>query len=61
MCGHGIGKTEMEYFDDYLSVEKTWGYHSPMDGEAHEFDICAGCYRDWVKAFKIPPGKEETE
>jgi hypothetical protein len=61
MCGRGIEKNELGYFNDYLSVEKKWGYHSNLDGESHEIDVCLDCYQDWVSQFTIPPGKTEVE
>jgi hypothetical protein len=53
-CGDTVCQNEAGYFDDCLQVEKTWGYHSPMDGETHRFDLCADCYRQWVKGFLHP-------
>ncbi len=54
-CGRALQKNEAGYFEDYLSISKKWGYHSPMDGEQHEIDICIDCYQDMVKGFLIPP------
>ena len=53
ICGNAIKKNEMGYFDDFLEIKKTWGYHSPMDGETHTFDVCAGCYQEWVGGFRV--------
>ena len=53
-CGNKVNKNEFNYFDDYISIEKSWGYHSPSDGETHCFDLCADCYFGWIKNFKIP-------
>jgi hypothetical protein len=57
-CGRELLKDEAGYFEDYLSVSKKWGYHSPMDGDLHEFDLCIDCYNEWVKGFQIPPDGE---
>lgn len=38
--------------DEYLHIEKRWGYHSPWDGEIHEFDICPCCYEKFLKQIK---------
>ena len=54
MCGKEIQKNAFGCFDDYMEVTKVWGYHSEMDGETHGFDICGGCYQEWVKKFAIP-------
>ncbi len=58
-CGRDLQKNEAGYFEDYLQIEKTWGYHSPMDGDRHEIDLCIDCYSNWVKEFKIPPDSEQ--
>ena len=54
-CGTAVNKNELNYFDDYISIDKTWGYHSPADGETHSIELCADCYFEWIKGFKIPP------
>ena len=54
-CGRDLHRNELGYFEDHVSVSKAWGFHSPIDGETHEFDICVDCYRDWIKPFQIPP------
>lgn len=54
-CGRAIGKNDFGYFDDHASFNKTWGYHSPIDGETHDFDICIDCYLEWIHQFQIPP------
>lgn len=53
-CGCPIGKNGFGYFDDHISFNKTWGYHSPIDGETHEFDLCIDCYQEWTQQFQIP-------
>ena len=58
LCGNAVNKNELNYFDDYIAIDKTWGYHSPADGETHRIDICADCYFEWIKGFKIPPEVE---
>ena len=60
LCGCGIEKNELGYFNDHLSVEKTWNYHSGLDGCTHAFDICEKCYTEWMGRFKIPPERQET-
>lgn len=40
--------------EEFLHVEKEWGYFSGKDGEIQEFDICEACYDQWVKSFQIP-------
>lgn len=57
MCGNEIEKNPFGYIDEHLSVEKTWGYGSPYDGETHEIDICGHCYEKLLGQLKIKPGK----
>ena len=57
-CGQGVTKNAIGYLEDHVSLSKTWGYHSPYDGEAHAIDLCVGCYQDWINKFEIPPGVE---
>jgi len=54
-CGHQIEKNDFGYFEDHLSVSKTWGYGSPIDGDYHTFDLCFKCYSEMTDRFKIPP------
>jgi len=54
-CGQDVNKNHIGYFEDHVSLSKTWGYHSPYDGEAHDIDLCVGCYKDWINKFEIPP------
>jgi len=54
-CGRSVEKDNVGYYEDHVSLSKTWGYHSPFDGEAHAIDLCVNCYRDWIAHFEIPP------
>ena len=54
MCGKKIGKNVHGYVDDYLSIEKAWGYNSPFDGEKHSIDLCCDCYKDFFNKLKLP-------
>lgn len=47
MCGNEI------VCNDYLHVDKMWGYSSNKDNELHSFDICEKCYDKLIKEFKI--------
>ena len=57
-CGRDVDKNHAGYFEDHVSLSKTWGYHSPFDGEAHAIDLCVDCYSDWITRFEIPPQVE---
>jgi len=43
--------------EDYLSVDKCWGYFSSKDGQEDSFDLCEECYDALVESFSIPIGK----
>lgn len=52
-CGKEIEKNK----EDYLEIEKVWGYFSEKDGDRHQLDICEHCYDAWVKGFAHTPMK----
>jgi hypothetical protein len=51
MCGKHI--TPPKYHDTFLSVNKTWGYGSPFDGETHSFELCLECYDKLLGEFQV--------
>ncbi|MCL2047734.1 MAG: hypothetical protein FWG87_03300 [Defluviitaleaceae bacterium] len=55
VCGRDVEKENLDYFEDHMSLTKTWGYFSPFDGEPHNIDLCIECYQDWITKFEIPP------
>jgi len=55
VCGKKIHKNKDGYFDDFLSIEKRWGYHSEFDNETHFIDICQACYKVLINNLKIKP------
>ena len=56
VCGRSVSKDATGgYFEDHVSISKTWGYHSPYDGEIHAMDVCVDCYQGWTEQFAIPP------
>lgn len=65
MCGCQMRKNDFGYFEDHLSVVKTWGYGTIADGETHSFDFCFNCYTNLVNSFAVPPhvlaGMHEVE
>jgi hypothetical protein len=54
-CGKDVDRNHVGYFEDHVSLSKTWGYHSPFDGEEHDIDLCVDCYKGWIAHFEIPP------
>ena len=59
VCGRRISPDSAHPYQDYLSIEKEWGYDSPYDGERHQIDVCSACYRQWLTSFVLPPAEEE--
>ena len=59
MCGKRIKEEAGILKEDYLVIEKKWGYFSEKDGQVHHFDLCEECYDELVSGFKIPVDREE--
>ena len=61
-CGKRIVKNIGSQGQDYLHVEKSWGYFSGKDGERHSFDLCEACYDKMRMTFVLDvETEEETE
>lgn len=46
--------------EDYLHVDKTWGYFSEQDGQKISFDLCEDCTRRLIRTFEVPVYQEEA-
>lgn len=55
MCASYIPVNVYGYLEEYLEIEKRWGYGSPMDNEVHHLYICQGCYEQFFSSLKIKP------
>ncbi len=53
-CGSQIPLSSSGRLVDYVSVNKTWGYLSPFDGEKHSFELCSDCYKKIISMFEHP-------
>ena len=53
-CGKEIVFTGGIAKEDYLSVDKKWGYFSNKDDREDSFDLCEECYDSFVETFLIP-------
>lgn len=61
-CGKRIAGWEKEMHEDFLHVEKAWGYFSNKDQERHSFDLCEACYDKLLEGFvKEAQTEEMTE
>ena len=61
ICGEKIHKNDHGYFEDFVSIEKKWGYHSDFDNETHCIDICQSCYKVLLNKLKIKPSCDIIE
>lgn len=56
MCKREMGQEE------YLDVEKRWGYFSEKDQKIYKFYLCESCFDHLIGTFQIPAESwEETE
>jgi ribosomal-protein-alanine N-acetyltransferase len=39
--------------EDFISIDKKWGYFSKKDGENHHLDLCEDCYDRWVSSLQV--------
>ena len=53
-CGKEIRKQGDMFAEDYLCVEKRWGYFSKKYNEVHRFELCEDCYDKLCASFRIP-------
>ena len=53
-CGQAIPVYAGKDTQDYLLIEKTWGYFSEADGVMHRIHICEPCYHKWIQGFAVP-------
>ena len=53
-CGKTMKKTQEPHGEEYLQIQKEWGYFSKKDGEIHRFALCEDCYDAWIGQFSIP-------
>ena len=61
-CKKQINSNQGVNREEFLRVEKVWGYFSGKDGEKHSFDLCESCYDELLKGFALPAEcEEETE
>lgn len=58
-CGKEIEIVNDRPVEDYLFVEKRWGYDSRKDNEVHSFDLCEACYDEWTASFSVPVDVKE--
>lgn len=52
-CGKEIEVIRGVAQEDFLEVNKRWGYFSNKDNQEDAFDLCEHCYDEFVASFKI--------
>ena len=60
-CGKEILMKENSQIalEDYVVIEKSWGYFSKKDGIRQKMIICESCFESWTGSFARP--LQETE
>lgn len=54
-CGKEFDINGDIYMEEFLHIEKEWGYFSSQDGTDFSADVCEHCLMEWVKTFKYKP------
>ncbi|MFP3153473.1 hypothetical protein LQZ18_03430 [Lachnospiraceae bacterium ZAX-1] len=53
-CGKKITIQNEIPSEEFLHINKAWGYFSKKDGKRQEMDICETCFDAWAKQFQVP-------
>ncbi|MDO5424749.1 MAG: hypothetical protein Q4F41_13580 [Eubacteriales bacterium] len=53
-CGKKLARSGEICTEDFLHIEKEWGYFSRKDGECHSFDLCEACCEKLEEGLRIP-------
>lgn len=53
-CGKEQAVSTEGIQEEFLKIQKTWGYFSEKDGEVHRFSLCEACYDRIRRQFKLP-------
>lgn len=41
--------------EDYVTIDKSWGYFSDKDTIRQKMNICESCFDAWVSTFALAP------
>ena len=55
MCGRKIIFGEKHDKEDYLLIQKEWGYFSRKDGNRYTFRMCEECFVRFVEDCYVSP------
>lgn len=59
VCGRLIMFGEMHNKEDYLTMQKEWGYFSKKDGRKYTIRMCEDCFDRFIEKLCIPPQIED--
>jgi hypothetical protein len=55
VCERKLETNEHGYYEDFVHIDKLWGYTSNNDGKEETVDICEKCWGKLKETFKIKP------
>lgn len=58
-CGKELAMKGDMFMEEFLQIEKEWGYFSNQDGMNMSADVCENCLMEWVKTFRYKPDYQE--
>ncbi|MBQ9935552.1 MAG: hypothetical protein IJO70_06890 [Lachnospiraceae bacterium] len=59
-CGRAFKKVNDIYREDFLEVNKDWGFFSTKDGKTYRFTMCEECCENLVRSFHVPVNISDT-
>ncbi len=59
-CGKTLKKVNEIFREDFLEVNKDWGFFSTKDGKTYRFTMCEDCCENLVKSFMVPVEVSDT-
>lgn len=59
-CGRKLLIENQIAREDYLQVNKPWGYFSKKDGKTYQFVLCENCCDKLIEEFKVPVNIKDT-
>lgn len=54
-CGKEFAGQKDLFLEDFLHIEKEWGYFSEQDGINLSADVCEKCLMEWIDTFCYRP------
>lgn len=59
-CGKRFLKISEKSLQEFVHIEKEWGYFSEKDGSRQAFDLCESCVDKWTSSFLIPMEEQKV-